>query len=148
MRTENSGAVTYRNTNTSQKKAKTSSAPETAFGKTFESLMGRTKAQEKASEEELFAGALGQQIKDQFGVNVFKDFQISFKIGMTERAPGHSLPSAERAAKLAVRDLVNSQQLTREQAISLKSIAFEAAQLDGNADALYDGIGGGLEIRR
>ena len=60
------------------------------FEKTFQSLMGKQTESTAISEEQLFAAAIGQQVKDLLGSSGFQEYKLSFKIGMSEKAPGSS----------------------------------------------------------
>ena len=116
--------------------------PDTAFAKTFNQLLGYNSASQKVSEEEFFAAAIGQQIKDQFGDETFNDYKTALKIGMLDAAPGHTGPSAEFAAKKAVQYLVLTNKITSDDSRALRTSAFEIAQLDDNTSKLFDGNGG------
>jgi len=117
-------------------------SPSKPFEQVFQNLMGKRVAGSSVSEEELFAAAIGQQVRQLMGVDAYTEYKLSFKIGMSEPVPGRSGPSAERSANIALRDLVKAGTLTREQAKDIRDSAFAAAQLDDDPTKLFDGKGG------
>lgn len=116
-------------------------SPSKPFEQVFQNLMGKRVAGSEVNEEELFAASIGQQVRQLIGVDAYTEFKLSFKIGMSDAAPGRGGPSAERSAKLALRDLVKAGTLTEQQATDIRDIAFAAAQLDDDATKLFDGKG-------
>jgi hypothetical protein len=104
--------------------------------------MGKRVAGSEVNEEELFAASIGSQIKSLLGTDAYTEYKLSFKIGMSEIPPGRSAPSVERSAREALKDLVRSGILTREQARDIRDVAFAAAQLDDDPTRLFDGKGG------
>jgi hypothetical protein len=137
------------NTSSLTKSKKKRSAEETdegsasrPFSQVFQNLMGKRTDTDMASEEEVYAAAMGQQLRQLFGVDTYTEFKLSFKIAMSEPAPGRSGPSAERSANIALRSLVKSGLITSQQAHDIRDTAFAAAQLDDDPTRLFDGKGG------
>jgi hypothetical protein len=117
-------------------------SPSKPFEQVFQNLMGKRVAGSEVNEEELFAASIGSQIKSLLGTDAYTEYKLSFKIGMSEIPPGRSAPSVERSAREALKDLVRSGILTREQARDIRDVAFAAAQLDDDPTRLFDGKGG------
>lgn len=134
----NSSSVKPRKATTAAEEA----SPSKPFEQVFQNLMGKRIAGSEVNEEELFAASIGSQIKQLMGVDAYTEYKLSFKIGMSENAPGRSGPSVERSARAALKDLVKAGTLTQEQARDIRDIAFAAAQLDDDATRLFDGKGG------
>jgi hypothetical protein len=141
--TSATGAVTKLAANsTTSGQAPAAQAAQTSFGRTLESLLGKHAATSKVNEEELFAAAVCQQLKDTYGTDFSKDFKVAFKLSMASTSGHESFPSPERAAKEALRFLVQSGRLTVDEARTIRQVAFQAAQLDANLNKLYDSHGG------
>ena len=135
--TRDSSSVRNKRSATVQEEA----SPSKPFEQVFQNLMGKRVAGTAVSEEELFAAAIGQQVRQLMGVDAYTEYKLSFKIGMSENVPGRSGPSAERSANIALRDLVKAGTLTAAQAKDIKDSAFAAAQLDDDTTKLFDGNG-------
>lgn len=120
---------------------KASTKAETPFGQTLNELLGAHSANEKVSEEDLFAAAVGQQIKDQMGDEVYDTYKTAFQIAMTGAAPGRSLPSSQYSARQAVHYLVLTESMTRDESKAMRGTARASAQLDDD-DRLFDGYAG------
>lgn len=113
----------------------------TEFGRTIQSLLGKKGPNEKVSEEGLFAAAIFSQIKSKFGSEMAKDFKSTFKLTKVDKLSNERIPSAERAAKEALKFFVRATIITKEEARSIRSIATQVAQLDDKAP-LWDGVRG------
>jgi hypothetical protein len=115
---------------------------ESGFSDTLNSLLGKNHvATDLISEEDLYAGLIGKQIKEQFGESMYNDYKLAFDLGMSEKSPGHSGPSSEHSARQAIKYLVESNSLTKDQSRSIRVFARENAQLDEN-NKLFDAIDG------
>lgn len=115
--------------------------PTTEFGKTLQTLLGKISVKDGVNEEEFFAGAVYQLIKDNFGAEIAKDFKSTFKLNMADKPAKERVASAERATKESLKFFVNSTILSKEDADGIREAAFQAAQLDNNKKALWDSIG-------
>ena len=113
----------------------------TEFGRTIQSLLGKKGTNEKVSEEGLFAAAVFSQIKSKFGSEMAQDFKATFKLTKVDKLSTERNPSAERAAKEALKFFVKATIITKEEARSIRNIATQVAQLDDKAP-LWDGVRG------
>ena len=124
-----------------KQKAATAEAPgSTPFGRVIQSMLGRRKAADQISEEELFAASVFKVIKLQHGVELAQDFKSAFKLAMVDKPASERFASAERAAKEATQFLVDATILTKKQANAVLEIASQVCQLDGNTE-IWDNIG-------
>jgi hypothetical protein len=115
--------------------------PKTAFDATLRALLRSEKAG-SISEEDLFAGLVQERVqalKGEETLNKLKEL-LNTSQNTMKKADGY-IPM-EDAAKDALRKLRDAGALTAEEADSVYSQAFAAAQLDGNTEVLYDGRGG------
>ena len=113
----------------------------TEFGRTIQSLIGKKGPNEKISEEALFAAAVFRQFKTLFGSEMAADFKSTFKLTKFDKLSSERIPSAERAAKEALKFFVRATIITKEEARSIRNIATQVAQLDDKAP-LWDGVRG------
>jgi len=92
------------------------------------------------NEEAVFSTLVKEQIDGLGNVDAAKRFEIRINQHrkILERHVGYA--SEEKAAKFALRDLTRRGVLTKEQATQIYSKSFQAAQSDGNSNALSDGI--------
>lgn len=100
-------------------------------------------AANKVSEEDLFSALVQQRVKNVKGDDALKKFQETLtqvKESMKRPDGGVPVEDATKAALIKARD---AGVLTKEEADTIYSEAFEAAQLDDNKELLYDGKGGG-----
>jgi hypothetical protein len=132
------GVVTTRK---STRIRKASSKPTTEFGRTLKDLFGKTAIPGQVNEEELFAAAAHQLIKNKFGAQSAEDFKSAFRLNMVDKPKTERFSSPERAAKETLRFFVKATLLTREEARSIRSLAFEVAQLDDNKEKVWDSWG-------
>jgi hypothetical protein len=132
------GAVTTRK---STIKRTANSKPTTEFGRTLKDLFGKTAIPGQVNEEELFAAAAHQLIKNRFGVESADDFKSAFRLNMVDKPKVEKFSSPERAAKETLKFFVKATLLTREEAQSIRSLAFEVAQLDDNKEKVWDSWG-------
>lgn len=107
----------------------------------FESLLRTFVSPEKANEvneEELFSGLVQERIKTLKGEEAGTKFKelLDAKVQANQ-----GYLSWEEVTKAALKEAQTSGLLTEEETTKIYSEAFAAAQLDGNADALYDGRG-------
>lgn len=114
---------------------------DTNFESTLSSLLTPDQAN-KVSEEELFAGLVQQRIQHTKGDSAFAEFTELFNAAKSRLQKPNGFIPVEDAAKEALREFRDAQKITKEEADSIYSQAFAAAQLDDNKDALYDGHGG------
>ncbi|MCB0317327.1 MAG: hypothetical protein KDD56_01120 [Bdellovibrionales bacterium] len=119
----------------------TETAPSADGG--FEKIMKQFLSPDAANnvnEEELFAAVVQKRLMD-------KDEALATKYGelLAEHKSSMARPdgyvSVEKAAKAALRDLVEAGDITVEDGDKIYSEAFAASQLDDNADALFDSRG-------
>jgi hypothetical protein len=100
-------------------------------------------AANKVSEEELFSALVQERIKNSKGDETLKKFQETLaQTKDSMRKPDGYVP-AEEAAKAALMKARDAGMLSKEEANTIYSEAFAAAQLDDNKEVLYDGRGGG-----
>lgn len=90
------------------------------------------------SEEDLFAGIVKQRMFKLKGEEGVKKFEESLAVARKEYPR-----SIEEATKYALMRLQESKYITYEEGHKLNAEAFEAAQLDRNKEALFDGISSG-----
>jgi len=93
------------------------------------------------NEEELFAGIVAERIGTLKGMDAAANFQelLETEKGILQRSDG--ITSYESATNMALEQMVYDGTLTYDEANTIHAQAFEAAQLDENLDALYDGRG-------
>lgn len=115
--------------------------PTTDFGKTFQNIIGRKAPNDKVNEEELFAGAVFQLVKNKYGSNFAQDFRSAFRLNLVDKPTNERFPSAERAIKDTLKFFVSSTIMTQEDASAIRKTAFELAQMDDKKDALWDSYG-------
>lgn len=123
-----------------RRKPSRSTEPTTEFGKSLQALLGKRVQTSEVNEEELFAGAAYQLIKNRYGDTVAGDFKSAFKLNLVDKPSTEKVSSDERAAKETLKFFVSSTLLTREEAADIRQLATAAAQLDNN-DALWDSFG-------
>ena len=109
------------------------------FSNFLTQALGRS-GQETVSEEELFAGAIAQQLneKDPEAAEYFLSEKTKL---MTSMARADGYVSVEEVANKALANTVEAEKISQENAESIKSYAFQSAQLDDNLAALYDDRG-------
>lgn len=129
------------NTRNARRRPSRSLEPTTEFGKTLRGLLGKAAIADKVNEEEFFAGAIYQLVKNRFGNDVAADFKSTFKLNMVDKPSKEKVASAERAAKETLRFFVDSTILTQEEASDIRSLAFQTAQLDRNDRFVWDSLG-------
>lgn len=99
----------------------------------------------KVSEEDLFSAIVQQRVKNSKGDDTLKKFQETLnQTKDSMRRPDGNAP-VEDATKAALIKARDAGLLTKEEADTIYSEAFEAAQLDDNKELLYDGRGGGSD---
>ncbi|MCB0338862.1 MAG: hypothetical protein KDD53_04620 [Bdellovibrionales bacterium] len=98
-------------------------------------------AENNVNEETLFAGLLQERIRSSKGDELASKFEMKYKEGLEQfrRPDGVTLP--EGAARQALRSLVDSGDLSQEEAHSFHAQAFHGAQLDNRLNVLWDGRG-------
>lgn len=92
---------------------------------------------QEISEEDLFASLVRERINADKGEDAVKSFDETFQAALGKVRGG----SREDAAKEALKTLRDAGTITADEADSIYSYSFSAAQLDSNTDALFDGIG-------
>ncbi len=98
-------------------------------------------ANNATNEEELFAAILHQRIQSLKGDGAAEDFEVQLGKRKAALTRGDGYVNVEKAAKQALGDMVSAEHMTKEEAQMIRAEAFQAAQLDDNHDALYDGRG-------
>lgn len=114
--------------------------------KDFETFLKGVLAPDAAgnvSEEELFAGVVQQRIAELKGDELGTEYKSALDSQSTTLKKPDGYVPFEDAAKAALLGLQTSGKLTEDEANKIYSEAFAAAQLDDNANALYDNRGGG-----
>jgi hypothetical protein len=111
----------------------------------FEAILRSAVSPDQANqinEEELFSGIVFERIKTLKGEDAAKQYKelLETQKSLLKKADGY-IP-LEDAAKNALKSLRDSAQLTADEANNIYSESFDAAQLDSNTEALYDGRGG------
>jgi hypothetical protein len=111
------------------------------FATVLKSLLGSSSAKD-VNEEEIFAGLIEERLKTAKSSTVASQYHdlLTAKEQAMKTSSGY-IPF-EDAARSTLMDMVKSGTLTSAEADQVHSDAFAAAQLDGNANALYDSIGG------
>ncbi len=95
----------------------------------------------QVSEEELFAGIMGQRVKELKGDAAAGQYDQAFQMGMQKVVHDDGFSSHEEAAQIAMQELVAQGVVTKEEADKIAGEAFQAAQLDDNTEALFDNRG-------
>jgi polyhydroxyalkanoate synthesis regulator phasin len=95
------------------------------------------------NEEELFAALLQERIENLKGADLGAKYQQLLAENKSELTRADGYTPVEDAANNALQQLVEDGDLTEEEASSIRSEAFTAAQLDDNTSALYDSLGSG-----
>lgn len=92
-------------------------------------------------EEALFAGLLAEGIRGLKGEEAAKQYEDALATRKSELARADGYVPLEDAARAALKDVREAGLISKEEADTIHSEAFAAAQLDGNTDALFDGRG-------
>ncbi len=92
------------------------------------------------SEEELFAGIIQERIQKLKGSEAAQEYGAALAEEKQSAAGGRF--SVEEAARSILQGMQNDGTLSEEEATTIHAQAFKAAQLDDNAEALYDDRGG------
>ena len=93
----------------------------------------------KVNEEMLFGAMASERVKALHGDEAAAKFDEIF--AAEKRDFMHNGFSIEAAAKAALKELRDQEVITSEEADTIYTQAFDAAQLDNNKEALWDGIG-------
>ncbi|MBN8547969.1 MAG: hypothetical protein J0M12_01500 [Deltaproteobacteria bacterium] len=94
------------------------------------------------NEEELFAGLIQERIYSLKGQEVGDQFKAVFDKNKAQCMGQNGYCFTEKAARDSLVEFQSSGKLTLDEANKIHSEAFEAAQLDDNKTALFDGHGG------
>lgn len=111
---------------------------------TFEAFMKtilKGEASSQVSEEELFAGVIGERLSAKNPELATKYKELLDKEKAARTKPDGYVP-VEDAAKAALATLARDGGITEEDGNKIYSESFAAAQLDSNTSALFDGKGG------
>ena len=100
-------------------------------------------AANNVNEEELFAAVVRERVTALKGEEAGAKYGELFEEHKASMARGDGYVPVEKAAKAALRGLVEAEDLTSEEADKLYSESFSASQLDSNTNALFDGRGSG-----
>ena len=92
------------------------------------------------NEEELFAGIIKERLTKLKGADVAAKYDTALAAEKTKLTENGYVP-VEQAAENALKSLVESKDLTADEAAQIRAESFEAAQLDDNTDKLFDSIG-------
>lgn len=111
------------------------------FDTVLQDLLG-TDTTKEVSEEELFAALLVERITAVKGSEAGAAFKSALQTAETEMTSANGYVPYEEAARKALQEYQEAGSLTSEEADYIHAEAFEAAQLDDNANALYDSISG------
>ncbi len=93
------------------------------------------------NEEELFSAILTERIGSLKGAEAAAEYQVKLEEQCQALRRADGVVLFEQAAENALQALVDSGTLSEEESTTIHAQAFEAAQLDDNLDALYDGRG-------
>ncbi|MCB0311060.1 MAG: hypothetical protein KDD42_07485 [Bdellovibrionales bacterium] len=96
----------------------------------------------QVNEEELFAALVHERVVSLKGEEAGTEFHAAFDSARASSRRPDGYEFIEDSTYAGLDALVESGTLTEEEAHSIKSEAFTAAQLDDNHNALYDGRGG------
>jgi hypothetical protein len=99
-------------------------------------------AEGKINEEDLFASLINFNLKNSKSVKASNTFQEAFLRQKLEHELTNGYIPIEDAAKSALKDVINSGAISKEEGDSIFSQSFQGAQLDSNSDSLYDSRGG------
>jgi hypothetical protein len=132
---------------TQSPKPSDSSSQENDFSVALRSFI-RADAENNVNEEDLFAAIVRERVKSKKGDEIAQEYEAALAAATQQVKRPNGVSSSEDATKEALRALRSSGKLSAEETDEIYSQAFAAAQLDGNADALFDGIGGGDDPTR
>ncbi len=111
------------------------------FDKTLKAFLAAN-GENKVSEEDVFSALVQERIKKTKGEDALKTFQdLLAKSREAQKKPDGFVP-VEDATKDALRKFRESGAISKDEADSIYSQAFAAAQLDSNKEALFDNRGG------
>ncbi|MCB0328865.1 MAG: hypothetical protein KDD70_04360 [Bdellovibrionales bacterium] len=94
------------------------------------------------NEEELFAAVIQERLQATKGDSAAEAFSQQFEQHKSELTRGDGYINVEKAANMALEDMVTAGHLTESEHDEVYDHSFMAAQLDSNLTALYDGRGG------
>jgi hypothetical protein len=97
----------------------------------------------KVNEEDLFSAIVQQRVHNAKGDDTLKKFQETLTQTKESMKKPNGYVPVEDATKAALITAREAGILTKEEADTIYSEAFAAAQLDDNKEVLYDGRGGG-----
>ncbi len=138
------GVITKSATSPKEKVEEDKTKPQTSDGN-FEQVLTRMltpNGQNEVSEEELFAGILGERITKLKGDEAGVAFSEKLAASKESLKRHDGFVSVEEAARAAMKELVADGTLTESEASGMHAQAFKAAQLDDNHEALFDNRGG------
>lgn len=134
--------VSRASTNTATSSTTSSDEPATSDFEKFIKANLTPDSSQKVSEEDLFASLIPQRISKLKGEETAKKFSDEMALQSESLKKADGFIPFEEAAKSSLKNLVTNNTLTKEEADSIYSECFAAAQLDSNADALFDNRGG------
>lgn len=97
----------------------------------------------KVSEEELFAALVQERLGKTKGQDALEEFQDIFTACKEKLKKPDGFVPVEDAAKQALVEFAAAKKISAEEADSIYSQSFAAAQLDDNKEVLFDNRGGG-----
>ena len=120
----------------------TPSSGSSEFDNTLKGLLTPGSAN-KVSEEELFAALVQERLGKSKGESALKEFKDIFSACKERLKKPDGFVPVEDAAKQALMEFTAAQKISAEEADTIYSQSFAAAQLDDNKEALFDNRGGG-----
>lgn len=138
---ESNQGVTNTEETTEQENQTTSETTEGGFDVFLRAILTPDKAN-NVSEEELFAALIQERINTLHGDEAANEFASLFAAQKTAHRTADGYVPYEDCAKYALREMRDKGTVTSEEADKIYSESFAAAQLDGDATALFDGRGG------
>ncbi|MEN8189590.1 MAG: hypothetical protein ABFS19_07070 [Thermodesulfobacteriota bacterium] len=118
-------------------------------GTPFESILSSLLPEDKQSqvnEEQLFSALIAERLTTQVGENAAKDYRHYLEERIAEMTRSDGYVPVEDASRAALKDLVDNDVVSNREAEEIHAQAFQAAQLDSNAEAIFDGMGSTVAV--
>lgn len=119
----------------------TTGTVDSEFGSLMQGLL-QPDSGNNVNEEELFAALVQERVYTLKGQQAGDNFKAIFDKHKSQNMGKNGYCFHETAARNALKEFQSSGGMSLDEANKIHSEAFEAAQLDGNNTALFDGIGG------
>ena len=139
---QNSSSTTASSTGSSSSSSSTSS---TSFYTMLTGLLN-SDSQGKINEEQLYSALINQRLYSKKGASASTAYQKLFEVNKTSLKTSEGYIPVEQAASTSLKQMVQKGLLSQNEATSINAQAFKAAQLDNNANYVYDSIGSTVAV--